>query len=78
MADCFKAAEDKDDGRSESADTESEEEKMGRPGILAAIVAMGAGLLLAGNGIAIENAGKQKVVYHINYDNPKQQPGIQQ
>jgi hypothetical protein len=75
MADCFKAAEDKDDGRSESADTESEEEKMGRPGILAAIVAMGAGLLLAGNGIAIENAGKQKVVYHINYDDPQQQSG---
>jgi len=29
----------------------------------------------AGNTIAGEYYGKQKVVYHINYDNPKQQAG---
>ncbi len=30
---------------------------------------------VAGNTIAGEYYGKQKVVYHINYDNPKQQAG---
>lgn len=31
--------------------------------------------LFAGNGFAEERYGKQKVVYHINYDNPKAQAG---
>lgn len=31
--------------------------------------------LLGNNTIAGERYGKQKVVYHINYDNPKQQAG---
>ncbi|MDC1287438.1 DsrE family protein [Gammaproteobacteria bacterium] len=30
---------------------------------------------MAGNALAGEYYGKQKVVYHINYDNPKQQAG---
>ena len=30
---------------------------------------------MAGNTLAGEYYGKQKVVYHINYDNPKQQAG---
>jgi len=34
-----------------------------------------AALLFAGNLIAGERYGKQKVVYHINYDNPKAQAG---
>ena len=32
-------------------------------------------MLSAGNSIANERYGKQKVVYHINYDNPKKQAG---
>ncbi len=32
-------------------------------------------LLFAGNTMAGEGYGKQKVVYHINYDNPKAQAG---
>ncbi len=32
-------------------------------------------VLSAGNSIANERYGKQKVVYHINYDNPKKQAG---
>ncbi len=32
-------------------------------------------MLLAGNSIDSERYGKQKVVYHINYDNPKKQAG---
>ncbi|MDT8451976.1 MAG: DsrE family protein [Gammaproteobacteria bacterium] len=32
-------------------------------------------LISAGNAIANERYGKQKVVYHINYDNPKAQAG---
>ncbi len=32
-------------------------------------------LLISGSGIAGEYYGKQKVVYHINYDNPKKQSG---
>lgn len=32
-------------------------------------------ILSAGNSIANERYGKQKVVYHINYDNPKKQAG---
>ncbi len=32
-------------------------------------------MLLVGNTIANERYGKQKVVYHINYDNPKAQAG---
>ena len=39
----------------------------------AAIV--GAGLWASGAALAGEGYGKQKVVYHINYDNPKQQAG---
>ena len=30
---------------------------------------------IAGQAVADEGYGKQKVVYHINYDNPKQQAG---
>lgn len=42
--------------------------------ILATVIAFGS---LAGltNGVVAEGYGKQKVVYHINYDNPKQQAG---
>ncbi len=32
-------------------------------------------MLSVGNSIANERYGKQKVVYHINYDNPKKQAG---
>ncbi len=32
-------------------------------------------ILFAGNAVASERYGKQKVVYHINYDNPKAQAG---
>jgi len=32
-------------------------------------------LLFAGNTLAMERYGKQKVVYHINYDDPKTQAG---
>ena len=32
-------------------------------------------LLFAGSAIASDRYGKQKVVYHINYDNPKAQAG---
>ena len=32
-------------------------------------------LLVAGQAVADENYGKQKVVYHVNYDNPKAQTG---
>lgn len=32
-------------------------------------------LIIGGNVFASERYGKQKVVYHINYDNPKQQAG---
>ena len=31
--------------------------------------------IVTGNAIADEGYGKQKVVYHINYDNPKAQAG---
>ena len=37
--------------------------------------ALFAATLFAGNAIAGEYYGKQKVVYHINYDNPKAQAG---
>ena len=36
---------------------------------------MGVVLLTANSAFANERYGKQKVVYHINYDNPKQQTG---
>ncbi len=36
---------------------------------------LGITILLTGNAIANERYGKQKVVYHINYDNPKLQAG---
>jgi len=36
---------------------------------------MGIVLLTANSAFANERYGKQKVVYHINYDNPKQQTG---
>ena len=36
---------------------------------------MGMVLLTANSAFANERYGKQKVVYHINYDNPKQQTG---
>jgi hypothetical protein len=32
-------------------------------------------LLFTGNLVAEDRYGKQKVVYHINYDNPKTQAG---
>ena len=32
-------------------------------------------LFMSGNSLANERYGKQKVVYHINYDNPKKQAG---
>jgi intracellular sulfur oxidation DsrE/DsrF family protein len=38
-------------------------------------IAMSAVMLLAGNVFADDRYGKQKVVYHINYDNPKMQAG---
>lgn len=38
-------------------------------------VFLGVAMLFAGNAIANEGYGKQKVVYHINYDNPKAQAG---
>lgn len=38
-------------------------------------VFLGIAILFAGNTIANERYGKQKVVYHINYDNPKAQAG---
>lgn len=41
--------------------------------ILTALVA--SAFLLAGGNVAAEGYGKQKVVYHINYDNPKKQAG---
>lgn len=50
--------------------------KMKSLAALAAIAGMTA--MLAGQAIAdaaVEGAAKQKVVYHINYDNPKQQAG---
>ena len=31
-------------------------------------------LIATGNSLASERYGKQKVVYHINYDNPKSRP----
>lgn len=36
---------------------------------------IGLGLLLASTADANDRYGKQKVVYHVNYDNPKQQAG---
>jgi intracellular sulfur oxidation DsrE/DsrF family protein len=36
---------------------------------------LGLMMMLAGPAFAAERYGKQKVVYHINYDNPKQQAG---
>lgn len=42
--------------------------------ILSALL-IGFASLFTGNAIAEEGYGKQKVVYHINYDNPKQQTG---
>jgi intracellular sulfur oxidation DsrE/DsrF family protein len=40
-----------------------------------AIVLAGSMLLAAGLADAVQGYGKQKVVYHINYDNPKMQAG---
>jgi intracellular sulfur oxidation DsrE/DsrF family protein len=48
---------------------------MGRKAILAVLTATGAALLLSGHVIAGERYAKQKVVYHINYDDPKKQTG---
>lgn len=48
---------------------------MVRKGILAVLTATGAALLLSGHVIAGEGYAKQKVVYHINYDDPKKQTG---
>jgi len=42
---------------------------------LLSVFLMAFSLLIAGNSIASERYGKQKVVYHINYDNPKKQAG---
>ncbi len=42
--------------------------------ILFAIL-MSIATLFAGNALAGDRYGKQKVVYHINYDNPKKQAG---
>ena len=39
------------------------------------MVFLGMAMLFAGNAMANERYGKQKVVYHINYDNPKAQAG---
>jgi len=39
------------------------------------IILMSMSLLMAANVQANERYGKQKVVYHINYDNPKKQAG---
>jgi intracellular sulfur oxidation DsrE/DsrF family protein len=39
----------------------------------AAIICMG--ILFAGNALSNDRYGKQKVVYHINYDDPKAQAG---
>jgi intracellular sulfur oxidation DsrE/DsrF family protein len=40
-----------------------------------AFVVVGSMLLAAGLADAVQGYGKQKVVYHINYDNPKKQAG---
>ena len=40
-----------------------------------AVVLAGSMLLAAGLADAVQGYGKQKVVYHINYDNPKKQAG---
>ena len=42
---------------------------------LALSVLIAASSMFAGQAVANEYYGKQKVVYHINYDNPKQQAG---
>lgn len=39
------------------------------------LVGLVSGLMLLGGTASAEGYGKQKVVYHINYDNPKRQAG---